>query len=455
MKIKVDTRLSEFEPIRIQRYVAELDLLNNPILKPEEKDFLMDFYEFLERDLDKDLRMLEELNYFVEEPTQDKKKDIVVGIMKKLADAGYYSTIMQDESQYEVGRVTRNALIAYALCGGRWSEYSERYIAGNYSVEMGRLAGGTLYCNPVEYAANSIQKEKYLKPVAIEGKIGASAMTEFNAGSDIFNMELRLIDKGENLVIKGKKVFITNGMIANYIIVYGRLSNGQLAAVIVDTEDQQLKNFRSARVRTYGMTDAFVSRLIFDRVEVPRENILSGNGLDIMFHQLTEERLVISAEALGDAMKKLLYSHTYALHRRQFNKKLHEYQVIRFPISKNIRNMNLLVSALLQYTRELDKNPELGSSKLMAAQAMGLKISSTELGFESAIHCFRTMGGRGFIRQYSNPIGLLDPYCMISHSKSLSCHETWRRKQLCSGRQRIKKILQIQTIKKRKEGCYA
>ena len=161
------------------------------------------------------------------------------------------------------------------------------------------------------------------------------------------------------------------------------------------------------------MTDAFVSRLIFDKVELPIENLLQGNGLDIAFHQLTEERLVISAEALGDAMKKLLFSHTYALHRRQFEKRLHQYQVIRFPISRNIREMNLLISALLQYTRELDKQPELASSKLMAAQAMGLKISSTELGFDSAIHCFRTMGGRGFMRQYSNPIGLLDPYCMI------------------------------------------
>ena len=161
------------------------------------------------------------------------------------------------------------------------------------------------------------------------------------------------------------------------------------------------------------MTDAFVSRLIFDKVEVPVENILEGNGLDIAFHQLTEERLVISAEALGDAMKKLLYSHTYALNRRQFEKRLHQYQVIRFPISKNIREMNLLLSALIHYSRELDRRPELGSSKLMAANAMGLKISATELGFDSAIHCFRTMGGRGFIRQYSNPIGLLDPYCMI------------------------------------------
>ena len=408
----MDTRLREFEPIRIQKYVPELDLLANPLLTPQEKEFLADFYDFLERDLDKDLKALEELDYFVEEPTQDKKKEIVINILKKLADNGYYSTIL-NEDDFEVGRITRNALIAYALCGGRWSESSEGYIAGNYSVEMARLAGGTLYCNPVNYKATEHQKEKFLVPVAKDGSPAASAMTEFNAGSDISRMELNIQIKDDNVILKGKKVFITNGMIADYIVVYGRINNGPLGAVIVDTQKQQLKNFRSARIRTYGMTDAFVSRLIFDRVELPIENILHGNGLDIAFHQLTEERLVISAEALGDAMKKLLYSHTYALHRRQFERRLHEYQVIRFPISRNIREMNLLVSALINYTRELDRRPELTSSKLMAAQAMGLKISSTELGFQSAIHCFRTMGGRGFIRQYSNPIGLLDPYCMI------------------------------------------
>jgi len=408
----MDTRIREFEKIKIQKYIPELDLLNNPVLNAQEKEFLAELYGFMEKELDPDFRKLEDLNYLVEEPTQDKKRDIVVGIMKKLSDKGYYSTILNTD-EFEVGRITRNALIAYAICGGRWSEYSERYIAGNYSVEMGRLSGGTLYCNPVNYASNDAQKEKFLIPVAKEGKIAASAMTEFNAGSDIFRMELALQERDDKIVAKGKKLFITNGMIADYIILYGRLNNGQLAAVVVDTEEQQLKNFRSTRVRTYGMTDAFVSRLIFDRVELPKENLLQGHGLDIAFHQLTEERLVISAEALGDTMKKLLYSHAYALQRRQFEQRLHQFQVIRFPISQKIRELNLLISAMIQYVRQLDKHPELAGSKLMAANTMGLKISSTELGFESSIHCFRTMGGRGFTRQYANEIGLFDPFCMI------------------------------------------
>ncbi|MFX0031557.1 MAG: acyl-CoA dehydrogenase family protein [Promethearchaeota archaeon] len=408
----MDTRISEFEKIKIQRYVPELDLLTNPVLNAKEKEFLAEFYEFIENELDDDLRKLEELNYYIEEPTEDMKKEIVIGIMKKLAEKGYYSTILNSED-FEVGKITRNALIAYALCGGRWSEHSERYIAGNYSIEMGRLAGGTLYCNPVNYASNDWQKEKFLVPVAKYGQIGASAMTEFNAGSDIFRMELNLHNTDDKIIARGKKLFITNGMIADYIILYGRLDNGELAAVVVDTEQQQLKNFQSTRISTYGMTDAFVSRLIFDGTEIPKENLLSGHGLDIAFHQLTEERLVISAEALGDSMKKLLYSHAYALQRIQFEKRLHQYQVIRYPISEKIRELNLHISALINYARELDEHPELGSSKLMAANAMGLKVSATELGFESSIHCFRTMGGRGFTRQYANEIGLLDPYCMV------------------------------------------
>jgi alkylation response protein AidB-like acyl-CoA dehydrogenase len=432
----MDIRIREFEPIRIANYVQELDLLSNPILTAQEKEFLAEFYDFLEKDLDRDLKTLEELNYLVEEPTQDKKKETVVSIMKKLAEKGYYSTIL-NEDKYGVGKVTRNALIAYALCGGRWSEYSEQYIAGNWSIEMGRLAGGTLYCNPVNYKSTPEQKEKFLIPVARDGAIAASAMTEFNAGSDIYNIELNFQVKDNNVIAKGKKVFITNGMIADYIILYGRIQGGGLVALIVDTEHQQLKNFRSARIRTYGMSDAFVSRLIFDRIEQPIGNLLQGNGLDIMFHQLTEERLVISAEALGDAMKKLIYSHAYALQRRQFEQKLHEFQVIRFPISEKIRELNLLITALINYTRELDKRPQLGSSKMMAANAMGLKTSTTELAFESAIHCFRTFGGRGFTRQYSNPIGLFDPYCMIRGKNSLSLHKTWGGFQLCSGRQRI------------------
>ncbi len=408
----MDTRLREFKPIQIQKYVPELDLLNNPLLNMQEKEFLAAFYDFLEKELDKDLKTLEELNYLVEEPTQDKKRDIVIKIMKKLAEKGYYSTILYPE-KYEVGRIMRNALIGFALCGGRWSEASERYIAGNWSIEMGRLAGGTLYCNPVSYKANEYQWEKFLIPVAMDGDVGASAMTEFNAGSDIARMELNLQTQGEKVIAKGKKVFITNGMICKYLILYGRINKGPIGAIIVDTENQQLENFKASRVRTYGMQDAWVSRLIFDKVEIPKENMLEGSGMDIMFHQLTEERLVISAEALGDALKKLLYSHAYALQRKQFGRRLYQYQVIRFPISKNIRELNLLIAALFNYAREMDKHPELGSSKLMAQQSMGLKVTASELAFEAAVHCFRTMGGRGFIRQYSVPIGILDPYCMV------------------------------------------
>ncbi len=83
----------------------------------------------MENELNIELRKLEELNYLVGEPNQEKKKEIVVRIMSKLAEKEFYSTIL-NKKDYKIGRITRNALIAYALCGGRWSEYSERYSDG-------------------------------------------------------------------------------------------------------------------------------------------------------------------------------------------------------------------------------------------------------------------------------------------------------------------------------------
>ncbi|MFW9971487.1 MAG: acyl-CoA dehydrogenase family protein [Candidatus Odinarchaeota archaeon] len=408
----MDTRLPEFPKLEIERNIPELDLLNNPILNIKEKEFLAEFFEYMEENLEKDLNELEELNYSVEEPIQEKKREIVVNFMKKLAEKGYYSTVI-DFEQYDVGNVTRNALIALALCGGFWSPTSDRYINGNWSIEMGRLAGGTLYCNPVNYKANDYQREKYLVPVVKNGLMAASAMTEFNAGSDIVRIELRLNDQGNKVVANGKKLFITNGMLAENIILYGRLNGGRLGGIVVDTEHQQLKNFESSRVRTYGMNDAFVSRLVFNDVELPKENLLEGDGLDIMFHQLTEERLVISAEAIGDCIKKLFYSHSFALQREQFKHKLHQYQIIRFPITENMRQTNLFLSALINYAREIDTHPQSASSKLMANQAMGLKIQTCELAFQSSIDLYRTMGGRAFTEQYCNQFGLLDAFCMV------------------------------------------
>ncbi|TKJ23523.1 MAG: hypothetical protein CEE43_02370 [Promethearchaeota archaeon Loki_b32] len=408
----MDTRLPEFPRLEISGYIPELDLLNNPIFTTKEKEFLTEFYEYMEEILEKDLKALEELNYLAEEPIQERKKEIVANFMKKLAEKGYYSTVI-DFEEYEVGNVTRNALIALALCGGFWSKNSGRYINGNWSIEMGRLAGGTLYCNPVNYKANEFQRKKFLIPVVKNGLMAASAMTEFKSGSDIVRIELELDDKNDTVIANGKKLFITNGVLANYIILYGRLNSGRLGGIIVDTEHQQLKNYESSRVRTYGMNDAFVSRLVFNNVEIPKENLLEGDGLDIMFHQLTEERLVISAEAIGDSIKKMFFSHSFALQREQFKHKLHQYQIIRFPIAQNIRQINLFLSALINYTREIDSHPQSASSKIMASHGMGLKIQTSELALQSSTDLFRTMGGRAFTEQYSNQIALLDAFCMI------------------------------------------
>src|SRR4030042_6318134 len=180
----MDIRFEEFTPLRIIRNLPECDLLANPLLTAKEKEFVNHFYDFLERDLDDDIKKLEELNYFVEVPTQDQKAQIIVKIMRKLAQKGYYSVVL-DKDKYSVGHLMRNCLIAFALCGGRWSEASDKYVGGNWSVEMGRLAGGTLFCNPVDYKANKYQREHYLIPVARDGVVAAWAMTDFVGGSAI------------------------------------------------------------------------------------------------------------------------------------------------------------------------------------------------------------------------------------------------------------------------------
>ncbi len=198
----MDIRFEEFEPIRIKKNLPECDLLANPLLTPDEKEFVAKFYDFLENNLDADIKKLEELNYFLEESTEDQKADIIVKIMKKMAEKGYYSVVL-DKDKYTVGKIMRNVLIAYALCGGRWSEDHEKYVGGNWSIEMGRLAGGTLFCNPVDYKANQYQREKFLEPVARDGAIAASAMTEFDAGSDIARMQLRIKDPLQSVARAG------------------------------------------------------------------------------------------------------------------------------------------------------------------------------------------------------------------------------------------------------------
>ncbi|TFF90831.1 MAG: hypothetical protein EU548_01050, partial [Promethearchaeota archaeon] len=217
---------------------------------------------------------------------------------------------------------------------------------------------------------------------------------------------------GDKIVVNGKKLFITNGMIADYIVLYGRLQ-GTLRAIIFNTENQQLANFKSSRVRMFGMKDAFVSRLVFEGTEIPKKNLMDGDGLDIMFHQLTEERLVISAEAIGDMINKTYYSHVWALEREQFTKKLSSFQIIRVPITEQFRRISFYLSALINYTRAMDADPELRGSKQMASAAMGLKIDTCELAFETSNDLYRTMGGRAFTEQYSNQFGLLDAFCML------------------------------------------
>jgi isovaleryl-CoA dehydrogenase len=190
------------------------------------------------------------------------------------------------------------------------------------------LCAGNIHRN-----ANDYLKRKYLPSMVTGEKIGALALTEPNAGSDAMRIRTRAQRDGDYFILNGTKMFITNGPIADVVLVYAKTEPERgpfgISAFIVE---KSFEGFSVGRkIKKAGMRGSPTGELIFDNCRVPAENLVGelNRGVEVMTRGLDIERIMGAAMAVGSARQALDYSIKYSLEREQFGKRICEFQMIQ------------------------------------------------------------------------------------------------------------------------------
>ncbi|MHA7131383.1 acyl-CoA dehydrogenase family protein [Algoriphagus namhaensis] len=241
-------------------------------------------------------------------------------------------------------------------------------------------------------------KEKYLPKMISGDYIGAVAMTEPGAGSDLQGMRTSAEDQGDHYLVNGSKTFITNGYLSDVVVVAVKTEQKRSSkAISLLLVDKDMAGFtKGVPFDKVGLHAQDTCELFFDNVKVPKSNLLGkeGEGFKYLMTELAQERLVVAlaAVALGEYM--LLSTVDYVKERQAFQKSISEFQNTRFKLAE-------MTAALEQGRIYCDQLVMLhNDGKLDPAMASAAKYNMTELQCKVADECVQLHGGYGYMWEY-------------------------------------------------------
>lgn len=256
----------------------------------------------------------------------------------------------------------------------------------------------SLGAHPIYQFGTEEQKMKYLVPLAKGEKVGAFGLTEPNAGTDSSAQQTVAVLDGDNYILNGSKVFITNGGEADIYIVFAMTDkskgNKGISAFIVEKE---FKGFSiGKKEEKMGIRGSSTTELIFENCVVPKENLLGeiGKGFGIAMQTLDGGRIGIAAQALGIAQGALDESVKYMKERKQFGKPLSSFQGLQWMIADMV--VRVEAARLLVYNAADKKDKKLPFS----AEAAMAKLYAAETAMEVTTKAVQIFGGYGYTRDY-------------------------------------------------------
>jgi isovaleryl-CoA dehydrogenase len=279
----------------------------------------------------------------------------------------------------------------------------EEISRGSASVGLSYGAHSNLCVNQIRRNGNDEQKRRYL-PKLISGEhVGALAMSEPNAGSDVVSMRLRAKKQGDRYVLNGSKMWITNGPEAETLVVYAKTDpvagqRGITAFVI----EKGMKGFRSAqKLDKLGMRGSDTSELVFEDCEVPEENVLGGegNGARVLMSGLDYERAVLAAGSIGIMQACMDAVLPYLHDRKQFGQPIGSFQLMQGKIA----DMYVTLSAARAYVYAVAQACDRGQTT--RKDAAGAILFAAEKGVWMALEAIQCLGGNGYINEF--PTGRL------------------------------------------------
>ena len=293
--------------------------------------------------------------------------------------------------------------------GGAAMGYLEHCVAmeevsrASASVGLSYGAHSNLCVNQIRSNGNAAQKKKYL-PKLISGEhVGALAMSEPGAGSDVVSMKLRAEKKGDRYVLNGTKMWITNGPDANVLVVYAKTdpqagSRGITAFLV----EKGWKGFTTAqKLDKLGMRGSNTCELVFQDCEVPAENVLGevGRGVKVLMSGLDYERAVLAAGPCGIMQACLDVVVPYVHERKQFDQPIGSFQLVQGKLA----DMYTTTNACKAYVYAVGKACDRGQTT--RKDAAGAILYAGEKATQVCLDAIQLLGGNGYINDY--PTGRL------------------------------------------------
>ena len=271
------------------------------------------------------------------------------------------------------------------------------------SVGLSYGAHSNLCVNQITRNGSDAQKRRYL-PKLISGEhVGAHAMSEPGAGSDVVSMRTRAEKRGDRYVLTGSKMWITNGPIAETLVVYAKTDPAAgprgITAFLVE---KGMKGFSTAqKLDKLGMRGSDTCELVFEECEVPEENVLGqvGRGVNVLMSGLDYERAVLAAGPLGIMQACLDVVMPYVHERKQFGQAIGEFQLVQGKLADMYVSTNAAKAYVYAVAQACDRG------ETTREDAAGAILYAAERATQCALDAIQLLGGNGYINDY--PTGRL------------------------------------------------
>ena len=293
--------------------------------------------------------------------------------------------------------------------GGAGMGYVEHCVAmeevsrASASVGLSYGAHSNLCVNQIRLNGTQAQKDRYLPKLVTGEALGALAMSEPGAGSDVVSMRTRAVRKGDRFILNGSKMWITNGPMADTLVVYAKTDpeagpHGITAFLI----EKGFPGFSTAqKLDKLGMRGSDTCELVFRDCEVPAENVLGqvNDGARVLMSGLDYERLVLAAGPLGIMQACLDMVVPYVHDRKQFGQPIGTFQIMQAKLA----DMYVTLNAAKAYVYTVAKACDRG--EVTRKDAAGAILFASEKATWMALEAIQCLGGNGYINDY--PTGRL------------------------------------------------